>query len=124
MAATRRGVLGFLLAVSPAARVAGDDTARHARRLSELLASPPAAHSIAAAYLRGVGLADSARAANALRIDTVLAPLDHISDDTAARAYLGRCIRDDFAAGAVIEVDGWRLSRTEVGACLLVASVL
>jgi hypothetical protein len=124
MAATRRGVLGFLLAVSPGTRAAADDTARNARRLNELLASPSAARSIAVAYLRGAGLADPARAARDLEIDTVLASLDGICEHAAAREYLGRCIRNDFATGAVLEVDGWRLSRTEVGACLLVASVV
>ena len=69
------------------------------------------------------GETDVFRAAEALEMDAVLAPLDGIAGTAAAREFLGRRIRAVFAAGAVLNVDGWRLSRTEVGACLLAASV-
>ena len=48
-------------------------------------------------------------------------------DALASRARLGRRIdklcRGDFAAGDVVSVDGWLLSRTEAGLCVLAALV-
>jgi len=88
-----------------------------------MLSGATSARRVAAAYLAGVGKTDMRRAALDLDMPAVLAPLDLIPGTTAARAWLGSRIRADFATGEVVDVDGWRLSRTEVGACLLVAGV-
>jgi hypothetical protein len=126
MGATRRWLLAAAgLAAIPAVRThAADDMTVQARRLTGMLNHPESAHRIAAAYLAGTGKTDSRRAALELDMPAVLAPMDRIAGVTASRAFLGARIRADFEAGAVIDVDGWRLSRTEVGACLLVASVV
>jgi hypothetical protein len=110
-------------AALPARCAAMDDpTTTRARRLGRLVTSPRAARRVAQTYLAEIGHHDSRRAAQMLGVDSVLAPLDGIADIRASREFLGARIRADFAAGAVIDVAGWRLSRTEVGACLLVAS--
>jgi hypothetical protein len=92
-------------------------------RLKGLLGRPDSARHIAATYLDGSGQTDWRRAAVDLDIPAVFAPMHRIAGTTASRAWLGSRIRADFEAGAIIGVDGWRLSRTEVGACLLVAGV-
>ncbi len=126
MRATRRWLLAAAgLAAVPAVRArAADDITAQGRRLTGMLNRPESARRIAAAYLAGTGQTDSRRAALELDMPTVLAPMDRIAGLTASRAFLSARIRADFEAGAVIDVDGWRLSRTEVGACLLVASVV
>ncbi len=53
----------------------------------------------------------------------VLAPIAGIVDADRLRTWLGARIRQDFAAGTTIDVAGWRLSRTEVGACVLAFGV-
>ncbi len=90
------------------------------RRLKNLLDRPESARHVAAAWLAGTGETDSLRAAMNLKMNTVLAPMDEISGDAARRSWLGARIRNDFTTGAVLDVNGWLLSRTEVGACLLV----
>jgi hypothetical protein len=125
MATTRRRLLaaaGFATLEATTAR-ADDRLARHGRRLARLLRGPESARGIARAYLAGTGEINAYRAATALNMGTVLAPFDSVQGAVAARAWLGARIRADFTDGAVIEVDGWRLSRTEVGACLLAADV-
>jgi hypothetical protein len=125
MATTRRRLLmatGFATLEVTTTHADGR-LARHGRRLARLLRGPESARGIADAYLAGVGEINAHRAATALNMGAVLAPLDRIQGQVAARAFLGARIRADFADGAVIEVDGWRLSRTEVGACLLAADV-
>jgi hypothetical protein len=125
MRATRRGLLAAAgLAVLPVTRTrAADRLEVLARRLIGLLGRPDSARHIAAAYLAGIEKTNWRRAALDLDMPEVLAPMDRITGTTASRAWLGSRIRADFEAGAVIDVDGWRLSRTEVGACLLVAGV-
>jgi hypothetical protein len=131
-AATRRlllatgtaAFLGGIAALPARSAMATDLTAARGRRLAGLLTRPDTARDIAAAYLAGIGETDARRAAAALDMEAVLAPLDDMAGTSASREFLGARIRADFAAGAVLDVDGWRLSRTEVGACLLVASVV
>jgi hypothetical protein len=125
MPATRRRLLATAgLAAWPADRsVAGDSLAVLGYRLRRLLSGANSAHHIAAAYLAGIAETDYRRAAVDLGMPAILAPTDRIVGMDGLRAFLGSRIRADFATGAVIDVDGWRLSRTEVGACLLAASV-
>jgi hypothetical protein len=124
MRATRRWLMAAAgLAAIPIAPGTNDLTVQ-GRRLVGLLHRPESARRIAVAYLSGIGASDARRAAMDLNMETALAPLNQIAGATAARAWLGSQIRADFEAGAVIDLDGWRLSRTEVGACLLVASVV
>jgi hypothetical protein len=94
-----------------------------ARRLNDLLGRPAAAHHIAAAYLAGIGGVDWRRAALELDMPAILAPLERIAGVAEARAWLDARVRSDFEAGAVMDVDGWRLSRAEVGTCVLVTGV-
>jgi hypothetical protein len=121
MRATRRRLLTVAgWAALPAGLVSTDDPVTPlARRLTGLLREPESARRIAAAWLASIGETDPRRAARDLDMEKILAPLDGIAGTTAARAWLGARIRADFAEGAVLDVDGWRLSRTEVGACLL-----
>jgi hypothetical protein len=123
MAATRRVLLAAAgCAALPAQRgFPGDEPTRQGRHLKGLLRGSHSAHLVAAAYMAGIGRTDMRRAAQDLDMRSVLAPLDLSGSPAASRAWLGARIRADFAEGAVIDVDGWRLSRTEVGACLLVA---
>lgn len=125
MRATRRGLLAVagLAAMSATGARADDRLARHGRRLRGMLDQPDSAHRVSDAYLTGIGNPDWRSAALALEMPAVLAPMEQVTGRAAARAWLGSRIRSDFAAGAVIDVDGWQLSRTEVGACLLVAGV-
>jgi hypothetical protein len=94
-----------------------------ARRLNDLLGRPEAAHRIAAAYLAGVGGKEWRRAALGLDMPATLAPLERIAGVAEARAWLEWRVRADFEAGAVTDMDGWRLSRAEVGICVLVTGV-
>ena len=125
MTATRRGLLlmAGLLAVPDGGTRTEDNLAVLGRRLRGLLNGPGSARRIAAAYLAGVGAPDYRHAAVDLDMAEVLAPANGIAGATALRTWMGTRIRADFETGAVIDVDGWRLSRTEVGACLLAASV-
>jgi hypothetical protein len=121
MRATRRRLLTVAgWAALPAGLVFSTDgpVTPLARRLTLLLREPESARRIAAAWLASIGETDPRRAARDLDMEKILAPLDGIAG-TTARAWLGARIRADFAEGAVLDVDGWRLSRTEVGACLL-----
>ena len=122
MRATRRALMTIIGLTAAGART-GDRLSDQGHRLKRMLGRPESARHIAAAYLSSVGMTDSRRAALDLNMPGVLAPMDRIAEVAASRAWLGSRIRADFAAGAVIDVDGWRLSRTEVGACLLVADV-
>jgi hypothetical protein len=125
MRATRRR----LLAVAGCAALpmiwarAADPLVVLARRLSDSLGRPAAAHHIAAAYLAGIGGVDWRRAALDLDMPAILAPMEHIAGVAEARAWLEWRVRADFEAGAVMDVDGWRLSRVEVGTCVLVTGV-
>ena len=98
---------------------ADDAITARGRTLAAMLRLPAAADRIAAAYLAETCETDWRRAAARLDMAAVLAPMD----PRDARTWLGQRIRQDFAVGAVVAVDGWRLSRTEVGACLLAAGV-
>jgi hypothetical protein len=89
------------------------------RRLAGLLQETDAARFIATSYLASVGETDWYRAALRLDMPAVLGPFDTIVEPEAARRWLGERIRGDFGIGAIIDVDDWRLSRTEVGACVL-----
>ena len=100
---------------------AEDDLTALGRRLAGLLRGVESAKHIAAAYLGGT---DWRRAALDLDMPAVLATASRLTGPDALRAWLGERIRADFAAGAVIDVDGWRLSRTEVGACVLTLGVV
>jgi hypothetical protein len=125
MPTTRRGML---LAAGWAALPAGQagENARLAelgRRLAGLLSGTHAARQIAAGYLAATGETDSRKAAVALNLPAVLAPANRIVAPEQLRRWLGARIREDFATGAVLDVAGWRLSRTEVGVCLLVSAV-
>ena len=75
-----------------------------------------AAQTVLSHILSGRGLD---RAALRLDMPAVLSPFDTIVEPEAARRWLGERIRGDFGIGAIIDVDDWRLSRTEVGACVL-----
>jgi hypothetical protein len=103
--------------------VASDDLAILGRRLRGLLSIPRAARQIASAYLDGAGGAGWRQAALNLGMPAMLAAAEGIDTAEALRTWLGARIRADFAMGAVIDVDGWRLSRTEVGACVLAFGV-
>lgn len=85
------------------------------RRLRDLLQHPRSARAVAAAWRA------NPRSATDLDPRATLAPLARIDDPATARAWLGARIRADFVTGAVLDVDGWVLSRTEVAACLLAA---
>ena len=125
MAVTRRGLLAAVgLAALPVAQI-GDRLSSQRRRLARLTRTAEPPHRIARAYLAATGAHRTALGA-ALDLDMprVLAPLEQIAGAASARAWLGARIRADFAEGAVIDVDGWRLSRTEVGACLLIADMV
>ena len=121
MTVTRRSMIGLAaLAVAPRG-AAADPMAAIAGRLAALHASPADACAIARAYVSASGADTWRAAAGPLDMARVLAPAAAIDDPATLRAWLGARIRADFAEGAVVDVDGWRLSRTEVGACLLVA---
>ena len=122
LAAMPAAVAG-LAAMPAAVATAPDGMTVLGHRLTGLLRHPSTARRIAGAYLAGTGHADPRQAALDLDMPSVLAPIHRIAGSAASRAWLGARIRADFAAGAVLDVDGWRLSRTEVGACLLVAGV-
>jgi hypothetical protein len=126
MAATRRRLLAVvgLASLPPRRTIAGDGIATQRRRLARLTRKAEPARRIAKAYLAGIGATDAHRAALDLDMPFVLAPLDQIAGTAAARAWLGSRIRADFGEGAVIDVDGWRLSRTEVGVCLMIADMV
>jgi len=122
MPTTRRG---FLVAAGIAAlpitpAPADDALAALGRRLAGLLGGVASARHVAAVYLNGT---DWRRAALALEMPAVLAPASAILEPDALRTWLGARIRADFETGAVIDVAGWRLSRTEVGACVLTSGV-
>jgi len=120
MAATRRELMAAsALALFPGTALAGDGLTVLGRRLSGLLASPESAYHVASAYLQGLDGIGWRRAALALDMPSVLAPVSSLVSTDSLRAWLGARIRADFDEGAVIDVDGWRLSRTEVGACVL-----
>jgi hypothetical protein len=130
VATTRRDILTVAgLAVLPIGgasahdRSPGGDLVAHGRRLTELMTLPEAARKIAAVYLGGISETDWRQAAIDLEMPAVLAPSAEISETGTLRAWMGARIRADFDAGAIISVDGWRLSRTEVGACVLIAGV-
>ncbi len=121
MALTRRELMAAsgLTALPLAKAFGGDELLIQGRRLAGLLTLPHAAHYIAAAYLRSVGRSSWRDAALNLGLFELLAPIAQITDAESLRVWLGTRIRADFAAREVVDVDGWRLSRTEVGACLL-----
>jgi hypothetical protein len=123
MTATRRTLLLAVGALAMPFREvrAEDDLVMLGRRLAGLLNGPVAARHVATAYLGETGETDFRHAAEALGMPAALAPAREISGTQALRTWLGARIRADFEMGAVIEVDGWRLSRTEVGACVVVA---
>lgn len=125
MKATRRELLAAagLAALPVRGAGAADHLAVQGRRLEGLLSRPDAARRVASTYLACVGKTDSGQAAVDLGMPAVLAPMDQIAGMEASRAWLGSRIRADFEMGAVVDVDGWLLSRTEVGACLLVAGM-
>jgi hypothetical protein len=120
---TRRGALaGIVWSALPFDRLRAEaKPATRGQRLAGLSRDRNAARRIAAAFLADIGESDCHRAALDLDIATTLRPMDSITETQALRTFLGARIRADFATGAVIAVDGWLLSRTEVGACLLVA---
>ncbi|MSP03223.1 MAG: hypothetical protein EXR07_19575 [Acetobacteraceae bacterium] len=121
MTMKRRAVLAAAgVALLPTRASAHDDLAAHGRRLGALLTSPNLARPIATAYLRATGETDWHRAAHALDMTPVLAPAAELLEEATLRTWLGERIRADFAEGRVVSVDGWRLSRTEVGACVIV----
>jgi len=126
MSTTRRGVLvAAALVALPAGKAPADDhLAILGRRLMGLLDGPASACRIASAYLAGIGGTDFRRVAVDLGMPAMLAPARGIVETEALRTWLGTRIRTDFETGAVVDVDGWRLSRTEVGACVLVAGVI
>ena len=124
MPATRRGFLVAAgLAALPAVATADDELVVLGRRLTGLLSGPESAHHIAVAYLSGLGGTGWRRAALDLDMPAVLAPASGITELDSLRTWLGARIRADFESGDVIEVDGWRLSRAEVGACVLASGV-
>ncbi|HME20109.1 MAG TPA: hypothetical protein VKI44_01870 [Acetobacteraceae bacterium] len=113
------------LVALPAGKAPADDhLAILGRRLMGLLDGPASACRIASAYLAGIGGTDFRRVAVDLGMPAMLAPARGIVETEALRTWLGTRIRTDFETGAVVDVDGWRLSRTEVGACVLVAGVI
>ena len=125
MTSRRRDLLGaagcaMLAASSPPV---DDGLAVLGRRLTGLLSNPRSARHIAEAYMGGTGESDFRRAAIDLDMPAVLFAAAGIVTERALRTWLGTRIRADFATGAVLDVDGWRLSRTEVGVSLMVASV-
>lgn len=125
MPATRRG---FLLAAGAAAlpMAAGpaeDELTTIGHRLLGLLSGTDAAHHVARTYLSEIGGLDWRHAVQDLDMPVTLAPIAEIADADTLRKWLGARIREDFAAGAAIDVAGWRLSRTEVGACVLAFGV-
>lgn len=126
MSATRRGLLvaAALVALPTGEAPADDHLAILGRRLKRLLDGPDSACRIASAYMAGIGGTDFRRAAVDLGIPAMLAPARGIVETEALRTWLGTRIRADFETGSVIDVNGWRLSRTEVGACVLVAGVI
>ena len=120
---TRRGFLAVAgLAMLPAnGPQASDALAIQGQSLARLISLPAAARHIAAIYLAGIRETDWRRAASELNMEAVLASANRLEDTETTRAWLGARIRADFHEGAVLDVDGWRLSRTEVGACVLAA---
>jgi hypothetical protein len=123
MTATRRTILLVAGAFAlPFREVrAEDDLVMLGRRMAGLLNGPLAARHVATAYLAETGETDFRHGAEELGMPATLAPAREISGTQALRTWLGARIRADFEMGAVIELDGWRLSRTEVGACVVVA---
>jgi hypothetical protein len=126
VSATRRGLLvaAGLIALPAGEAPADDYLAILGRRLMGLLNGPTSACRVAAAYVAGTGGTDFRHAAVELGMLAMLAPVRGIVETEALRTWLGTRIRTDFETGAVINVDGWRLSCTEIGACVLVASVI
>ena len=125
MRGTRRRLLAAAgCAALPVTRAhAADPLDALARRLNDLLGRPAAAHRIAGAWLAGAGGVDWRRAALDLDMLAILAPMERIVGVAEARAWLASRVRADFEAGAVVDVNGWRLSRAEVGTCVLVTGV-
>jgi len=93
-----------------------------ASTLSRLLGHPESA-VVGRAYLR---LAPDARDPARL-VDLLSASCDGLALDAdldTLRPRLGWRIRQDFAEGRVVDVDGWRLSLTEARLCGLAALLL
>ena len=114
------------LGASPGTAWAASSTTPHdpvASTLSRLLGHPESAVVVGRAYLL---IAPDAREPARL-IDLLSASCDGLALDAdldTLRPRLGRRIRQDFAEGRVVDVDGWRLSLTEARLCGLAALLL
>ncbi len=76
-----------------------------------LLSSPGAAEAIGIAYAAEHGAPDLA---------SIEAFLKEASDDAIAERIVTR-VREDFAAGRIVQVQGWFFSKTEADLCAWVA---
>jgi hypothetical protein len=77
-----------------------------------------AARAVGEAYLRQLGR-DSTRESIVAAARGALAVIDRERDQAAAIHRLVRAVRDDFARGRTVQLEGWILSRTEAEICAL-----
>ena len=100
-----------------------DDTATDAGRLVRAFSSPESAAELGRAYLATA----SRERSPALLVDRIAASLPagykvlRTADDGQLKSLLARRLKEDFAAGNTVTVDGWVISRTEARLCALAA---
>ncbi len=103
---------------TPAGRATSADPDARARSLAALLRGGDGVGRIGVAYL-----AVTPEEGDVEALVRALAPpgseLARASSRRARRAALLDAVRHDFAAGRVVELDGWRIARTEGRVCAL-----
>lgn len=77
-----------------------------------------AVRAVGEAYLRHLGR-DSTRESIAAAARGALDAIDGERDQAGAIRRLVRAVRDDFARGRTVQLEGWILSRTEAEICAL-----
>jgi hypothetical protein len=99
----------------------GATTDELAGRLRTLFYDREAARRLGHLYIRQVPTEDDPRILARLAVASAEAPqVDGISLDRASLLQrLDAQVRDDFASGTTIALDGWVLSRTEARLCAL-----
>jgi len=104
----------LVLAVGAAAmpRFAFAEAGGPAERLTAIVRDPPSAAALGRAY-RAQFLREARGEALAAAILATLPPSARTGDEHALRGAIRARVRADFAAGDVVRLDGWTLSRTE-----------
>jgi len=102
----------------------GRDVPATAGRLADLFRDPDSARVIGAAFLRMTpeeGSSEALVTAIGAGLPGGIAALDDPIDPDDLRGLLATRIHRDFAEDAVVELEGWIVSRTEARLCGLVA---